>query len=135
VAQGHPKNGNGWRPPWETDKEGLPIPQEHHINPRSRKGERNHENILSRTPSDVHWAYHRIFGNLQPLEIIATLLRTFFRGGRFRKKYRRIISNGERPPKVNPDGLLLDLIKLFPEGWALTDELIGSLTEQRDKLT
>jgi hypothetical protein len=127
VARRRDKNNGGCGQYWD----------KHHIIPSSRSGDGNKRNMIFRIPVALHKAYHDLFGNLTPLEVIALLFRVFFRPGRF-KEYIRVVGNGVPPPKLNPDKLLLDLVRLFPEGWALTDELIGkirSLTEQRDKLT
>lgn len=44
----------------------------HHIIPLSRGGKRNKTNILLKTTSE-HAAYHTLFSNLTPKEIIAKL--------------------------------------------------------------
>lgn len=122
-------------PIWEV-KNGGPILQDHHVVPSSRGGKRNHGNILFKVPSDTHWAYHLLFGNLMPLEIIDVLLRTFFCGGRFRREYRRIINDGEQPPNIDPDKLLLALVrKVFPKDWVPSEELIQSLIERGRRLS
>ena len=51
----------------------------HHIIPRSRGGDNGLENIcrVSNTP---HQDYHKLFGNMKPVEIIDYLAKTFWKG-------------------------------------------------------
>jgi hypothetical protein len=117
---------------WETDERGKAIPQDHHVVPKSRGGEHTKENMLCNVPSDVHWAYHHLFGNLTPIEIIATLLRYFFHRGNFRVRYQRIVKRGGSL-RVNPDKLLLSVLKTFPEDWVPSEEVIQRLQERRQQ--
>lgn len=93
--------------------------------------------MIFRIPVALHKAYHDLFGNLTPLEVIDLLFKVFLRPGRF-KKYRRVVNGGEPPPKVDPDKLVLALTKLiegaFPN-WIPPEALIRNLTERRRRLT
>jgi hypothetical protein len=52
--------------------------QEHHILPRSRGGK-----ITKTVPSDYHEAYHKLFENLTPAEILQYLKQVWFNSGEF----------------------------------------------------
>jgi len=116
------------------DENDRPTVQDHHIVPKSRGGSHNRENILEGVPSDVHWAYHRLFGNLMPLEVIAIIAKIFFRGGKFRKRYPRIIKRVVRTSKAPPDKVIAILIEtLFPTDWVPSKELIEKLQKRREE--
>lgn len=59
-------------------KRGKVIIQEHHIIPRSRKGI-----ITKPVPMDYHQAYHKLFENLTPAEILEYLKQVWFVSGEF----------------------------------------------------
>jgi hypothetical protein len=121
------------RPPWETEGE-EPLPQAHHIYPSSRGGGNNPENILKDTPADTHWAWHRLFGNLTPEEILTALFRYLLKGGRYHDYQRSVSRKGRKPPVMPPDEMILEMIeKIFPEDWVPGDDLMTELERRRGK--
>jgi len=58
-------------------KKTHPQKNDHHILPKSRGGEKNKLN-LKRTPFNYHTAYHVLFDNLTPEEIIRYLQEVWF---------------------------------------------------------
>jgi len=54
----------------------------HHICPRSRGGN-NDKNNIAMVPKHKHQAYHDLFGNKTPDEIITFLVNKFWRGQAF----------------------------------------------------
>lgn len=122
------------KPPWNT-KKGKPFPENHHIIPSSRGGGNETKNILVDIPSDLHWAWHRVFGNLTPMEILTTLARVFFKGRRFRQyKYSidRQAGKSSLPPKMSPDEIILALERqVFPKDWVPSDKLMRRLERLR----
>jgi len=124
------------KPPWNTRRGRFgsePIPENHHIIPESRNGNRI-DNILVDFPSDLHWSWHRLFGNLLPLEIMLVILRHMLKPGKFRR-WRSIIEEGEEPPKpVNPDQIILEMMKkVFPKDWIPGNKLINELSRRRNQ--
>ena len=121
-----------YHPPWPTDK-GRPFPQEHHNVARSRGGEHHRRNILSGFPSDLHWCWHRLFGNLTPMEILTVLVRHLLRPGEY-CEYRNLITGREKqkPPEATPDEIIIKLGRLaFPPDWVPSDRLVNYLLEKR----
>ena len=123
-----------YKPPWETYRkngEDVPILQNHHIVPSSRGGPKV-GNLIKRMPSDMHWCWHRLFGNLKPSEIITVILMFFCRPGDF-VAWKRYIPDGESPPEVfTPDQIILEMMNLiFSKYWVPSDELMGKLEERR----
>jgi len=118
--------------PWEMDTDGKPTLQDHHIVPKSRGGDHSRENILEGVPANIHWAYHTLFGNLKPLEIISVILKQFFRGGKFNRRYWRIVKRNSREPRVSPDEILTILVEeIFPKDWVPSEELVEMLATKR----
>ena len=119
-------------PPWPTRKE-RPFPQDHHLTPRSREGDNRPRNILAGIPSDLHWCWHRLFGNLTPMEILTVLVRYLMRPGEYRR-YRNLVTekNDSQPPEATPDEIILKLNQLvFPPDWVPSDRLMRELEERR----
>jgi hypothetical protein len=54
--------------------------QGHHIIPRSRGGK-----IVKTVPADYHKAYHKLFENLTPAEILEYLKQVWFVSGEFER--------------------------------------------------
>jgi hypothetical protein len=124
---------------WETDEHGEPVLQKHHIIPSSRGGEKSEENLLTEVPSDIHWAWHRLCGNRTPLEILDTILKVWFRSGRF-IKYRTSIKRrtkekeAEPPKTMTPDQIIIALMeRVFPEDWVPSKRLIKRLEKRRER--
>ena len=119
-------------PPWLTRKE-RPFPQDHHLTPRSREGTNLRDNILEGFPSDLHFCWHRLFGNLKPMEILTVLVRHLLRPGEYRR-YRNLVTekNDSQPPEATPDEIILKLNQLvFPPDWVPSDRLMRELEERR----
>jgi len=72
------------------------LRQDHHTTPDSRGGLRTWENILRAFPWKLHQAWHRLFGNLLPLEIFTVLLKNLLRGGQYRG-YQRVVNDRTGP--------------------------------------
>lgn len=121
------------KPFWETDEHGEPIPQKHHIIPGSRGGKEGP--LLTEVPSDIHWAWHRLFGNRIPLEILDLILKVWFKGGKFINYRTSIERKDEAPKTMTPDQLIVALEKLvFPEDWVPSKRLIRRLEKRRERL-
>ncbi|MEX1061608.1 MAG: hypothetical protein WEC39_00620 [Patescibacteria group bacterium] len=123
------------RPPWETTgtEHPEPVKQNHHIIPRSRDGDRNN-NILAGIPSDLHYSYHRLFGNLTPPEVLQVLLLYLFRPGKFRRW--RSNAKAKNPPFriLEPDHVIsILMLKVFPPDWMPGDKLMKKLERKRSK--
>lgn len=128
---------SSYNPPWEVnrkDGEETPILQNHHIIPSSRGGRRV-RNLIQGFPADLHWAWHRLFGNLLPQEIIVVLLYFLFRPGQF-SHWKKFIPDGAEPPETfTPDQIIMELMKVvFPKNWVPGDELMARLEEKRAKV-
>ncbi|GMR19035.1 MAG: hypothetical protein BMS9Abin34_159 [Patescibacteria group bacterium] len=122
-----------YKPPWPT-KKGKPFPQKHHILPSSRGGNSRPKNILRGIPSDDHWAWHKLFGNLTPRETVTVLLRYLLKGGKY-YRFRRSINKKTSPPKaMSPDEMILAMLKLgiFPQNWIPSDEIMRVLEKKRE---
>ncbi|MEX0587244.1 MAG: hypothetical protein WDZ67_00010 [Patescibacteria group bacterium] len=122
-----------YNPPWPVDKKGEIFPQEHHIVPRSRGGDKYPRNILKGIPSDLHWCWHRLFGNLKPMEILTVLVRYLMRSGKY-ERYRNLVTGKKdpKPPEATPDEIVMKLARLvFPPDWVPSDRLIAYLTAKR----
>lgn len=117
-----------YNPPWPTKKE-EPFPQKHHILPSSRGGGNQDPNILAGIPSDDHWCWHRLFGNLTPREIMAVILRHFFKGGRYQPYLRSIGKRGGEAPTMTGDEIIFALLKLkvIPRDWVPSEGLMAEL--------
>jgi len=127
-----PKRGRGM-PYWET-KRGEPILQKHHVTPSSRGGKRGR--ILAELPSHFHWAWHLLFGNLKPLEILDILLKVWFQGGSFEEYQTSIGKKSEAPKTMTPDRMISALMRLvFPKDWVPSEKLIGILKKRRERLS
>ena len=119
-------------PPWPTKKE-RPFPQDHHLMPRSRGGTNLRRNILEGFPSDLHWCWHRLFGNLKPMEILTVLVRHLLRPGEYRH-YRNLVTgkNDPKPPVAEPDEIISKLARfVFPPDWVPSDRLMQELEKRR----
>jgi len=119
-----------YKSPWPvSNKDGEPFPQKHHILPSSRGGSSHEWNILDGIPSDDHWCWHRLFGNLAPGEIMAVILRHFLKGGKY-QTYRRSIGKKDPPaPTLSGDETILALLKLrvIPRDWAPSEKLLAEM--------
>lgn len=114
--------------PWPI-KKGKPFPQRHHILPSSRGGGNQDQNILAGIPSDDHWCWHRLFGNLTPGEIMAVILRRLLKGGGYRL-YQKSIGKKDPPaPTLTGDGIVFALLRLkvIPRDWAPSAELMAEM--------
>ncbi len=119
------------KPPWPIQK-GKIFPQKHHILPSSRGGGNGFRNILNGIPSDDHWVWHKLFGNLTPMEIMTVLVKHLFKGGAYRKYRRSIEKNASKPPSMSPDEIILALERqVFPKNWAPSDKLMRRLERLR----
>lgn len=90
-------------------------------------------NVLKGFPSDLHWCWHRLFGNLNPMEIMTVLVRHLMRPGEYRS-YRNLVTkkNDPKPPEATPDEIILQLARLvFPPDWIPSDRLIQDLVRRR----
>jgi len=124
------------KPPWNTRQSRFgyePVPENHHIIPRSRQGNFT-DNILTNFPSDRHWAWHRLFGNLLPMEIMLVILRYMLKPGNFRQ-WPNIVEKGKEPPKpVNPDQIILEMTKkVFPKDWVPGNKLMSELNRRQNQ--
>lgn len=116
-----------YKPPWPTNK-GKIFPQKHHITPSSRGGGDGYRNILNGIPSDDHWAWHKLFGNLTPIEIMTVLVKHLFKGGTYREYRRSIHKQASAPPSISPDRIILALVhQVFPKNWVPSDKLMSRL--------
>lgn len=120
--------------PWKTDEDGKPVLQKHHTTPSSRGGKEGR--ILDGVLSILHWAWHLLFGNRTPLEILDILLKVWFKGGKF-VNYRTSIGKKTKPPKtMTPDQMIIALEKLvFPKDWVPSKQLIKRLRRRRKRFT
>ena len=120
-------------PPWPLNNKGRVFPQEHHLTPRSRQGGNERQNILAGIPSDLHWCWHRLFGNLKPMEILTVLVRHLMRPGEYRR-YRNLVTgkNDPKPPVAEPDEIISKLARfVFPPDWVPSDRLMQELEKRR----
>ena len=121
-----------YKPPWPT-KKGVPFRQKHHILPSSRGGGNQRGNILDGIPSDDHWAWHKLFGNLTPREIMAVLLRHLFKGREFKTYQKSVGRKGSPAPEMTGDEIIFALMSLqiIPKEWVPSDRLMGVLEKRR----
>lgn len=114
--------------PWPI-KKGEPFPQKHHILPSSRGGGNHDQNILTGIPSDDHWCWHRLFGNLTPGEIMAVILRHLFKGGKYQPYQRSIGKRAPPAPTLTGDEIIFALLRLkvIPKNWKPSAELLAEL--------
>jgi len=123
-----------YKPPWPTIKDRA-FRQKHHILPSSRGGGNQQSNILDGIPSDDHWAWHKLFGNLTPREIMFVLLSHLFKGGKYRP-YRRSIDKKEpAAPEMTGDEIIFALMKfrIIPREWIPSDGLMATLEKRREE--
>ncbi|OGC38265.1 hypothetical protein A2V54_02135 [candidate division WWE3 bacterium RBG_19FT_COMBO_53_11] len=119
-------------PPWPTKKE-SPFPQNHHLIPQSRGGKHLTKNLLEGIPSDLHFCWHRLFGNLTPMEILTVLVRHLLKPGEY-ERYQNLYTGEKdpKPPEAKPDEIILKLARsVFPPDWVPSDRLIDELMARR----
>ena len=124
-----------YKPPWPTDKKGDIFPQEHHLVPRSRGGGQQYRNIIEGIPSDLHWCWHRLFGNLTSMETLTILVQHLMRPGKYHG-YQNLITGMEerKPPVATPDKIIFALEnQAFPRNWVPSKKLIRHLERLRKK--
>jgi hypothetical protein len=116
-----------YRPPWHKRKR----KEDHHIVPSSRGG-CNRDNLLRGFPREDHWAWHKLFGNLTPMEILTVLVKYLFKAGKYRNYRRDIKKTAPATSSMSPDEIILALeCQVFSNGWFPSDELMERLEKLR----